>query len=511
MVSDSELRSLAVRDRGDSGAGIPPPPRRWLRRVGLPLALLAGFLGLVTWTARDALRPATPVTVMPVQVLRGASAAADTVVVTAAGWVEARPSPVLVSTLADGVIERVVVTEGEAVTAGQPLAYLAEADVRLELQQAEADVTIRQAELQEAQAAQTAADEELRKPLALQAALAEAEARLAKAQTDQATLPHDLRTAEARLRLAQQELDRKRSAGASVPQKDLARAESEVEAAQSQQAQLVARRPQLDAEVAALRRHCDVLGDRLRTKVAETRDLRRAQAGVSAAEGRLRQAQATLAAVRLRQERLVVRAPAAGKVLELLARPGLRVSASSRNEGHATSTLATLYDPRSLQVRADVRFEDLARVVPHQPARITAAALDRPLSGQVLFWTSMADVQKNTLSVKIALDDPPPTLRPDMLVQVALLAPPQAPGPAPAATLRILVPQALVQRDGPAACVWTADLVAGVARRTAVQTAAQPEGELIEITAGLNPASKLIVQGRQALRDGEALRIIEEQ
>src|SRR5439155_3123646 len=96
--------------------------------------------------------------------------------------------------------------------------------------------------------------------------------------------------------------------------------------------------------------------------------------------------------------------------------------------GHPeASTVATLYDPTRLQVRADVRLEDVPRLRPGQAVRIESpAAPAGPLDGEVLFATSQADVQKNTLQVKVLVKAPPPTLRPDMLVRATFLAPPVA-------------------------------------------------------------------------------------
>ena len=70
----------------------------------------------------------------------------------AAGWVEARPTPVLVTALAEGVIEQLLVVEDQAVEAGQAVAHLIAADAELARQQAEADVKVKQAELAGARA-----------------------------------------------------------------------------------------------------------------------------------------------------------------------------------------------------------------------------------------------------------------------------------------------------------------------------------------------------------------------
>src|SRR5258707_15354903 len=84
-----------------------------------------------------------------------------------------------------------------------------------------------------------------------------------------------------------------------------------------------------------------------------------------------------------------------------------------------SSTVLTLYDPASLQVRVDVRLDDVGKVRAGQKVRIETAALpEQPLEGEVLLATSQADIQKNTLSVKVAIHNPPPTLKPEMLCQI---------------------------------------------------------------------------------------------
>ena len=92
-------------------------------------------------------------------------------------------------------------------------------------------------------------------------------------------------------------------------------------------------------------------------------------------------------------------------------------------EGYDSSTVVTLYRPDSLQVRVDVRYENLAQVRLGQPVRIASPALENELSGKVLFVSSLADIQKNTLQVKVEMDTPPSVFKPEMLVDVTFLAP----------------------------------------------------------------------------------------
>ena len=175
---------------------------------------------------------------------------------------------------------------------------------------------------------------------------------------------------------------------------------------------------------------------------------------------------------------------------------------------HDASTVVTMYCPDSLQVRVDVRFEDIPNVSLGQPVLINNPALSAPLTGSVLFVGSEADIQKNTLEVKVAIPAPPPVFKPEMLVEVMFLAPPRAEQTGQSAqTTRLFLPQQLVHKDNGEAFVWLADQSQQVARRTMVQLGAVAPGGLVEITSGLSISSRVIHDGSDQLRDGQRIRV----
>src|SRR5688500_2786598 len=137
MSTQVDLRALAG-DRSASAKGV-RRPRNVLTRYVLPGVLLASFSALLGWALRDPSLPATSVTVVPVVATRAESQAVDTPLFQAAGWVEPRPTPVVVSALAEGVVERLTVIEGQTVEAGEPVAFLIDEDAKLALRQAAAD------------------------------------------------------------------------------------------------------------------------------------------------------------------------------------------------------------------------------------------------------------------------------------------------------------------------------------------------------------------------------------
>ena len=236
-----------------------------------------------------------------------------------------------------------------------------------------------------------------------------------------------------------------------------------------------------------------------------------AKARVDAAQARADQARVALSTAELRLERMTVRAPVGGRVYQLVATPGSTLAGGMGQVPNTDgSTVVTMYRPEMLQIRADVRFEDIPKVSLGQAVMVNNPALADPVAGRVLFVGSEANIQKNTLEVKVALDEPAAVLKPEMLVEVTYLAPKVAVDAGASEVMRIYVPQQLVERDESGAHVWVADQSAGVARKVAVTTGNVAAGGLVEIAQGLEAGSRLIARGSEGLVDGERIRVVSE-
>jgi RND family efflux transporter MFP subunit len=512
MSAQLDLKPLAV-DRG--GEAKPPlgPRRRLATRYLLPASLLLAFAALVLWATGVSLLPAKDVTVVPVLVSRAEVQNEGTPLFQAAGWVEPRPTPTLVSAQAEGVIEKLLVVEGQEVTADQAVAQLIDTDTRLGLRKAEAEVQLREADLETAHAALLNAQTNLERPVQLQSEVAEAQSQLAKIRSDMAELPFAVKGAEARVTLAQEIVEGKKQAGDAIPGRSLQKAQAELESARQALAELSAREPSLKEQVASLERKHRAAQERLELKADERRRLSEGQAGVKAAEARLRQAQLAVETEQLRLKRMTLRAGMAGRVLAVLVKPGDRVMGLDPQSGRDASNVLALYDPEMLQLRVDVRLEDVPQVTPGQAVRVETAAVPGGLDAEVLRATSQADIQKNTLQVKVAIKSPPPVLKPEMLVQATFLAParpkePTKPGEEP---LRLLVPRQLVVRAENDTFVWVAERESSRARKRTVRLGAAGTEELIEIVQGLCATDKLIVSGREGLADGARIKVLSEE
>jgi RND family efflux transporter MFP subunit len=500
-----------------AGARGGPKPRTVLRlgwvplltRYVLPAVLIAGFLGTLAYTFRESLWAAKGVTVIPVMAVRAEIETGDTPLFQSSGWVEPRPTPVIVAALDEGIVEKLLVIEGQELAEGDVVAQLIDADARLRLLQAEAELESRLAELASSKATLAAAETRLREPVELESMLAEAEAMLAKTETELARLPGQIHSAESRLELAEKEKESRTLSGDSIGKLMLARAINEAQTAAAALEELAAQRDSLKTEVSAQQRRVAALRRQLELKTEEHRQHDEAEAAVALAESRVASARVAVDTARLSLSRMTVRAPTAGKVLALVARPGSKVMGLAPSTAYDASTVVTMYDPNQLQIRADVRLEDVPHVVTGQRVLIETPAVRGVLEGRVIAATSLTDIQKNTLQVKVAVDEPPAVLKPDMLVQVTFLSPPSPKRTANDASrpVTLVIPPNLVRSEGDATRVWIADRHRGVAELRTITLGGTTAEGLREVKAGLSAGDRLIVSDVDGLNDGDRIEI----
>ena len=511
--SDIDLRELAI-DRGGAAGGSIRVRRPVLTRLVLPIVLLAGFVALVVWASWDYLMPPKEVTVVPVIPSTAEVRQEGTPLFKAAGWIEPRPTPVRVAALAPGVVEKLLVREDDIVKPNQEIALLVKDDAKLARDRARADRKLRAAELDQAKADLKAATTRLKQPVHLEATLRTAESELAKVERMIADLPHAKKRAELRLQFAKQDLKGKIASKGAVAGISIERAKTERDSAQALVQELTGRMKSLAQERTALKARCKALKTQLTLLADEKKAEESAKAKVQAAEAMLERADVALAEAELRLKRMTIRSPIAGRVYRLIGHPGARVGGGgsmTQMAGHDGSTVVTLYRPDMLQVRVDVRFEDIPHVSLHQPVRIENAALASPLTGKVLFISSEADIQKNTLQVKVEITNPPDVFKPEMLVDVTFLAPKRPDSSSqPTRVLRLYVPRQLVHQSEEGSFVWVADQSAGVARNVQVETGVAAGNGLVEVKKGLTVSSRVISTGIDGLRDGDRIRIVGE-
>ena len=509
QTSQIDLSRLSV-DRS------PPKPARltrrrlWLTRYVVPLAILAGFVGLFGWAARESYLPAQPITITPVVISNAEIKREGTQLFQAAGWVEPRPTPVVASSLASGVIRELLVVEGQHVKQGEAVATLIDTDAKIAVAQAEARYGMQKGELQRAEAAFVAARTNLEKPVVLQATLADADAILAQTRRELDNLPFAIEGAKTRQALAAENVRRKVLAGDAITGRVLREARAELATANNAVETLVATRPTLESQLESLQRKRTALAEQLNLLTEEKRAVAEAEGTLTIIRSQIEQSRLAVETAKLQLQRMTVRAPIAGCVLSLEARPGQWLSGVGAARQQGSSAVVGLYDPKRLQVRVDVRLEDVPQVQIGQPAQIETAALPDAIDGEVISVTTQADIQKNTLQVKVAVNNAPAVIKPEMLAKVTFLAPP-SPVVAEASSespLRMFVPQTLVRSSEGEASIWVANLTSGLAERKTIEVGrGATDGGLVEVVNGLVPTDKLIVGGREAVSVGTRIRV----
>jgi len=472
----------------------PAPPhaqthkRDWRERAAswLPFLLIAGFVVCAVLLFGERLLPARAVAVASVVALPSAasadapaSAAPSASVGTpapsfdadmlfqASGWIEAGPYPIRAAAMVSGFVQQVFVFEGDTVRAGDVLVELDPADAALALERTRANLREREAELAGARAAANVARARLRQHA------------------------HDVAAGESRLAELRDEADRLRAAGATAfSLRDIEQARLRVATQQANVLALEARRAELESMLALQ------------------------EAEIERALGRAADARAQLAESELALERTRVRSPVGGVIQRMAVAPGQKTIVAA--DDPESATVALIFQPERLQARIDVPLDKAASVAIGQPVRLRTNFLrDTVLRGTVARIGGEADLQRNTLEVKVTLIDADPRLRPDMLCRAEFLPAPRAissgapPGPSASGTHTVMLfaPRAaLVAQSGSEAQVWVVDHSGERIARRAVRLGGAVREAHVEIVDGLRPGERVVVNPPADLREGQRVR-----
>jgi hypothetical protein len=132
-----------------------------------------------------------------------------------------------------------------------------------------------------------------------------------------------------------------------------------------------------------------------------------------------------------------------------------------------------------------------------------------------------ADIQRNTVQFKVAIQDPVAALKPEMLVRVRIIAG-DSPGERGNATgastgyeeLILLLPlDALLDRNGEEAAAWFVmhDARRGTfAARRRVTLGPVDDDEFVEIVSGASPTDRVIARPPASLVEGARVRVLGE-
>lgn len=498
-LTDLSLNSTRVNET------IPNPPRKWVSRILLPVTIVVIALALLAYGARHSLQPATEVRVVRA-IGKSLANTTGSVTVQAPGWVEADPFPIYVPALAPGIVEEVLVLEGEPVEAGQVVVRMIDDDARLAVNMTQAQLENVRAQFNIAQASLTAAQSDWDHPIEQDRAVAAGQAFLEQALAEKAQLESEIAMHKATL---DELIDHHKRLAALLP--DAAAQQQVVQSAfkrDAQSALLLSVQKQhrvVDARIRGLQANLDAATQHRRLRINERKNLDQALADAAKLEAQVKQAEVALAQAQLRLERMDVRSPVAGIVMTRLAVPGskLMVDMDSKLSANAVH----LYDPNKLQVRVDVPLADAAKVGLNQKAKVTVDVLpDTRFDGHVTRIVHEADIQKNTLQVKVAIHDPIVQLKPEMLARVRFIANRPA-GSDEQTSLNTFVPERVfTQRSGETATVWLVT-ASHLATQQSITLGEHVQDGWREVVAGLNPGDVVVAEPSDSLKEGQRVRI----
>ena len=434
---------------------IPMPSSKWILRIAVPLIVLGLAAALLITAGWRALRPATEVQAVTVVVRSVQTDEPMTTlesegdIIQAPGWVEAEPFSVYAGALVEGVVEQMLVLEGDHVTAGQPVAKLVSDDARIALAKAEADLLV-----------------------------AQQEARNAEAMLG--TIAPELAAAHASKKSLVDEYTRKETLieGGSVAKGPVVRLAMAIDGA--------------DATIAGLHAKREVFASQ-----------------AAAARAKIAVSEAIVEGATLTLSRMTIVSPINGVIIERLTSPG---SVIRFGNGEHSSHVVHLYDPAQLQVRADVPLADAANVGVGYPAEVIVDVLpNRVFTGEVTRFVHRADIQKNTLEAKVSIHNPSDLLKPDMLARVRILQPATLEGERATRTVpRVFVPQEAIQADGTVLIIDQYERGSGLAARRTVVLGPSIIDEWQEVLSGLKAGDRVILDPASDL-DGTAVWITEQE
>jgi HlyD family secretion protein len=457
---------------------LPQPPhrtrsharRKWLIRLGILLAVLVA-IALVRWRA---LRP---------QEVRLIQATVTTITETIASSGRVRGvTETVVGAQAAGIVETLLVDEGDRVTAGQPLAMVKRDVAEARLAQAEQALNTARAQLAQVERGPLrseveAAAEQVRQA---QAQLTQQRAAMQQAQQSVAQARAQLHQLQAEMDLAATQLER---SAALFERNYISRAEydqaqtqfrvAEQRVAATQQAVEVAQ-----ANVQAVQ--AGVQAAQANVRVLEAR-LRTVQTGatpeeIAVARQRVAEAQQALRVARQQVQEAVVTAPFAGIITAINAELGQPVGAQG----------VVRLVSSELEIRLDVDESNLANLAVGQEAVISSSVFPGDaFPGRVSEIGAAVDQTRGTVAVRVTPLRSPDWLRPGQTVNVNLITHRAVP--------RLLVPASAVSRSGDQIVVYVVDN--GRALEKVVVTR-PPTAQGVPVLAGLGAEDRIIADAR---------------
>ena len=182
-------------------------------------------------------------------------------------------------------------------------------------------------------------------------------------------------------------------------------------------------------------------------------------------------------------QKLTVRAPISGKVLEIGVTP-------SEYKNDTAASLLTIADLSTVYVSSDVQESYIGLVRKGEQVEIALSAYpNEKFSGRVMQIADMEDPTTRTIKVRSELSNANGRLRPEMYAQIRLVG--------EARQMPVVPASAILQADGKS--VVYRELSKGVFQAVNVTTAGKA-GDKIAIASGLSAGDRVVTDGVMLLR-----------
>jgi RND family efflux transporter MFP subunit len=230
---------------------------------------------------------------------------------------------------------------------------------------------------------------------------------------------------------------------------------------------------------------------------------KRAIEGTKAAEATVAAAAAALTGAKANLDYTLIRAPFNGVVLTKNADVGDIVTPLGA-AATAKAAVVTIADMSSLQVEVDVSETSITSIQTGQSCNIQLDALaDKRFRGEVHAIVPTVDRTKATVLVKVRFLDKDPRMLPDMSAKVSFLSrnlKPEELQP------RVAVNQAALINRSNQNVVF---LLYGKRVRLIWPQFGKKLGDMIEVTEGLKPGDRVVINPPKGLKDGSKIKIAE--
>ena len=378
----------------------------------------------------------------------------------ASGWIEPDPFPIRVTPLYSGVVKKVHVLEGQKVIKDQIIVSLVEEDARLALSETEA------------QFLQSTAEEKI----------IETDIELAKATLDgvlaqlakEEVLLEDKNDSLSRLNL--------------LP-------EGAVAEQIIYQAKLAVRKQEAvrNSSLSEVEQH--------KIKISKL------EKELSAQKNTTKVFHAQMQKAELDFNRTKVRSPVDGVVLRLIARPGSRIMLHM--DDMDAGSAAILYEEGKLQARIDVPLSEAAKIFPGQNVEVSSTILpEEKFNGIVTRILGEADLQRNTLQVKVSLLNPNPKLRPEMLCRAKFFGS-NSENHSENQEVKVFVSEIVPMSSQNAEVeLFVISKNGNQAEQRRVKFGNLIKEGFIEVLEGLLPGDKIIINPASKLRAGDRIKVV---